>query len=80
MSGAARFPRKVLPVAVVLFVLAAMPVVFRNSVGALASSAGLRRLGETVVLLDSLRAAGQDGCPPMVLLRAGAAGIPTGTP
>jgi hypothetical protein len=65
------FFRRVFPVAACAITLAAMPIVFRKSVGALASAEGLRRLGEAVTLLDSLRSAGDDTSPLMSLLPTG---------
>jgi len=64
-------PARLIPVAACIALLAAMPVVFRRSVGALATSAGLSELGDTVALLDSLRSEGWVGAPPLIVLRAG---------
>jgi|GEM_PF-4939019 len=62
--------RKTLPIAACGILLAAMPMMFRRPVGALASAEGLRRLGEAVALLDSLHSEGHDGTPLMIILQS----------
>jgi hypothetical protein len=73
-------PRKAVSVAACLITLTAMPILFRKSVGALASAEGLRQLGEAVTLLDSLRSAGIDASPLMILLPAGGNTSPQPSP